>query len=305
MTPRKVSQTHRRKHRSQQAEERIPHFIHDDLVRLLGENAPPGRVMADFIWWEGEKRRQAVVVLVGKVQLGTTEYLAGVVRGERFIFLSAQGRIWRVEGRLLPAPAQVPNGAAAKTAAARVWLDSLAQAVEDAFCPAVELEVIDATRKLYRARVMEHVAARVQQAADQGISRTPDDYARACADSWTELDLTPRVPSVTHAVLVSLALALAPDDAAELLQVAGLLAYRMPLLTRQVALLMYGEATRALAAACPAWWHQSYLLDWRMFGSVDAYYRRALARSLVQAKRVGEGIDLAAILGVSTDRARD
>jgi hypothetical protein len=143
-------------------------------------------------------------------------------------------------------------------------------------------------RDRYTSLVRTLVFRCIVDCAAFGIARTPNDMAKCVSPHWTEWDLLRVVvPSVRHALLVSLLLALKEREAADLIELAAFCEYRCTVITRQASTAMYVGAAQQLARLCPEWWTAGYATDWKMHGSIEQRMRRQFMRIV----RDANGID--------------
>ena len=231
---------------------------------------------------EGEKTKRYDIISVGQIQIGIQTYWVGVIPGRREFFLGVRGRLWRFPSRLLPKAVRSPE--LMTDHAKRVWADSIVRGLSDLLTPKVEAHVCAQASKRYRELVRALVQSRVVDAAALGYTRTSAHYAQGVCEAWRTFDLlSPAVPNVKHALMVSLVLALDADDAAQLIELAGLLEYRSPLISKDTALGIYQQGVSLLSRLCPQWWNQGYVTDWHEVGSIERAFRGQYARMLNQA----------------------
>ena len=241
-----------------------------------------GSQMGTWVSWHGSRKRADPILLVGPLQIGITRYWAGVSPGLTLIFLGKGGKLWRVPRKPLPGKASDPRRLDA--GGKRMWADTYEQLILDKLCPAEEIAASKHTCWRYRQAVKSLVAARVTESVGFGYDRTDDDFAKGACESWTRHDLIhPRVPTIQHALYVSLVLSLPVEQASELVEMAALMEYRVPIMTRHLAGALYQEACQRLALLCPAWYSEGWSLDWKHVGSIDRYFRREFARLITDA----------------------
>lgn len=218
-------------------------------------------------------RKVHLVINVGPVVVGMNTCYGGVSPGSTFIFLGREGRLWKVPKREFSAPASNPKGL--DKFHMRAWADVMSRAIVESMTPPQELQAIDAGCRRYREVVSALVDQRVVESAKYGMDRRPLAYAHGVSEEWDVLDLKcPRAPSLRHALMTSLVLGLDAKVAAELIELGALLEYKAPVITRPIATAIHQKACSLLMAWCPAWAHQSFLLDWRQHGSIDRYLRQ-------------------------------
>lgn len=238
--------------------------------------------------------RRKPVLLIGPLQIGITRYWCGIAPNEDMIFIGRNGKLWRVPGHLLPQRASDPRGLDAE--GMRIWSYTYEQIVLDVLCPAEEVKAMQHTSLRYRNAVKALVKGRVMDASGYGFDVDAMSYARGCCETWKDHDLlNPRHPTMQHALYVSLVLTLSGAQAAELIELAALIEYRIPLINRGMAGQIYEAGVQKLGAMCPAWSAQGYTLEWKNYGSIDRYFRREFARLLTEA--VAVDVDAATAAG--------
>lgn len=274
-----------------------------------------------------------MVYSVGPVQLGPTRYVAGVAPPSRQVFLTRLGKLHllldaRLEAEPPPKPERVwvsrrpwvrggrrpdPKTRVERNRARqlhrardqerlRLWADVCARMVVEAIVPSPNRALLEAEALDYQERVELLVDRACRAAAEHGLERRPVDYARAVHPSWTARDLlAARVPSIQHALLVSLVLALEPFEAVPLICHAALQEFQAPLVDEVVARALYQQAVRLLATLCPAWWGQGALTDWTQVGCIDLLWRDQHARTLALAQE--RQVGLAVVAGLAPVRA--
>ncbi len=231
---------------------------------------------------------------IGVMQLGITRYWAGVIPGKRMIFLGRNGQLWRFKHRQLPGKAANPLTMDADGKS--IWMETYRSLIEDLLCPAEEIQSTKYANWRYRATVKELVRRRIDEARDYDRDLSPTDFARGVCESWSHIDLlNPRYPTVQHALFTALVLALERKQAAELIELGALMEYRVPLVTRHMAGQMYDQGIRLLARLCPAWYSEGWALDWKLYGSIDRYFRREFAKTISLAST--QDADFAAVHG--------
>mgnify|MGYP000260859319 FL=1 len=242
---------------------------------------------------------RSVIRLAGIVRIGPLNYLAGVVPGSRWVFLSQNGKVWRVEptSRKYVLPAACPAVAMLDEPATRLWGASLVRTIEDALCPAPMVAAVVKGGERYRDAVYTHVQRRVAEARQLNRQLKTMDIARAVNPAWDFHTLTaPRHPTVQHAVYLSLALALSLDEGAELIELAAMCEYRAPLVGPAAARSMYQQSAHALAQLVPAWHNHGYLTDWRVLGSITQAFNAQYTRTILNVDSLG--VDLTSMYGL-------
>lgn len=229
------------------------------------------------------------VRLVGPIQVGVRTYMVGVIPGRKDIFLGMNGRVWRFPRRVLlteaPAPPAKPRRHWWKYLSQ--WACALRESCVDRMEVAPEQRLGSAGREAYQSLVRNLVFRCILDCASFGLARTPHTLAKCVSPHWTEWDLlSPVVPTVRHALMLSLLLALRDTEAGDLLELAGFCEYRCTLITRQTGMVMYREAAQQLARLCPEWWTAGYATDWALYGSIEQRMRRQFTRIVHEAERV-------------------
>lgn len=241
-----------------------------------------GALIGYWVVYKNKSKIKNPILLIGPIQIGITRYWCGVSPKKREIFLGRNGKLWRVAGKLLPGQASEPRNL--DSDGKKVWAHTYEQLVLDRLCPAEELQATRYTNTRYRRAVKALVLGRVTESLSYGRELDVQDFARGCCESWTRFDLlSPRYPTVQHALYVSLVLSLPHEQAAELVELGALMEYRVPIVTRALAGQLYAESVKRLAQLCPAWYAEGWALDWKHVGSIDRYFRREFARLLTEA----------------------
>ena len=110
------------------------------------------------------------------------------------------------------------------------------------------------------------------------------DLAHGVSEGWGTRDLcSPRIPSVRHAILVSLVLSLDADMAADLIELAGFIEHKIPIHNRASSLAIYHSSVEMLAKICPAWWTQGICTKWQNVGSIERLFRAQFCRIMNDA----------------------
>ncbi len=219
------------------------------------------------------------ILSAGLVFVGIGTRVLGAVPGQRWAFMCADGRLWRVTGSFNPAMPAL--GGACTADGYAEWADAVARRFLDAKVAPVESRVMGAANARYRAVVAAHVGARVLQAADLGYTVSAGDYARGVCATWTERDLLgPRYATMRHALLVSIVLSLDAHEAASLVELAALLELRSPFVSREAATAIVRETYSCMEHLCPSWSVSRYLLRWARHGTIDVILRAQFGRMM-------------------------
>ncbi len=241
-----------------------------------------GAAIGYYFLQEGEKTRRYDILSAGHIQVGMQTYWVGVIPGRREFFLGVRGRLWRFPGKLMPISVKSPELLDEETR--RVWADSIVRTLLDSLTTKVESHVCAQAITRYRKLVRALTNRRIVDAAALGYTRTSKHYAQGVCEAWREFDLLmPAVPNVKHALMVSLVLALDADDASQIIELAGLLEYRSPIINRETALGIYQQGVTLLSRLVPQWWNQGFCTDWSEVGSIERAFRGQYARMLNQA----------------------
>jgi len=267
---------------------------------MKGRNAPPsvkcrkkysqgredsnnyGANIGYFYLQGGTKRKRYDIVSAGLIQIGMQTYWVGVIPGRREFFLGVRGRLWKFPGKNIQVKVVSPE--TLTDASKRAWADGIVRSIADSLTTKEEARVCVQAIKRYRKLVRSLVNARIVDAAALGYTRTTKHYAQGVCEAWRDFDLlVPSVPTVKHALMVSLVLALDAKDAAQLIELAGLLEYRSPIINRETALGIYQQGVSLLSRLVPQWWNQGFCTDWKTTGSIERTFRGQYARMLNQA----------------------
>lgn len=217
---------------------------------------------------------RVAVFSVGRIQIGTQVLYLGVSEGSRRFFLADTNgrRLWKHPDCRLPEPAVNARMFQRDSPELDAWADSMRRVFCAFVVPAPDLEHTQEMVRRYGELVAALVTDRVLLAAAAGVRKSPLDYAHACSESWTALDLRPNTPTLMHALTVALALALEHDKAKHLIMLGGLIEYRVSIITDEVALSLYRQGTRVLGAACPDWQAYGYNTNWSLIGSIERIF---------------------------------
>ena len=229
-----------------------------------------------------DRRMYLPIIMAGPVQIGFTIHDLLVVQNQKWIFLGRNGRIWRLEKVRLPR--KVPYLNSLSHNGIKLWADALSRAVVDRLTPKSVVEPMGQANARYRHICKQLVIKRVMDAAALGRQRSMDDFAKGVSPDWTKTDLaTPRIPTVQHAIMLSLVLALDSETASDIIELAAFCEHKLPLYNRQACLSIYQSSVELLAKLCPAWWSQSYLCPWHTVGSIEDLFKAQFSRILNDA----------------------
>lgn len=244
------------------------------------------------------KRMYLPLILCGPVQIGLTSHDVFVCCRHRFVFLGRNGRIWRLKGVSLPKKAPALGDMVIE--GILIWADTMCRMLVDRLSPEQVSAPMHQACQRYRHICRELVTKRIMDAASMGRKRGIEYYAKAVSPDWTKGDLvTPRLPTVQHAVLFSLVLALESNTAADLIELAAFIEHRLPLYNRSACIAIYQSSVELLAKLCPAWWSQSYLCPWDTVGSIEQLFKAQFCR-IVNDAWVRE-VPIEAVTGLAVD----
>lgn len=273
------------------------------LTKGVLEAEEPGVTLGWYVTLEKGRRggeddnRRWPIVSAGPVQVGLSMSVLGVAIGQRWVFLARDGRLWRVP-KLALSPTPPPIRTLTRDGRL-LWADQVARAFLDKVVAPQEWHVTEAGQRRYRAIVRALVQSRVMDAATHGFELDARAFARGVCVEWSEQDLVgPRAATVKHALLVSLVLALPADKAAELVELGGFLEYRVPFVSRDVALGLYTQAVALLSRLCPQWHVRGYETDWTRVGDIDRLLRAQYARMMYAARERSIAVEELAGLSV-------
>lgn len=236
------------------------------------------------------------IFCAGRLQVGTRWYDLGVMSINRDIFLGRAGELFRLQGVLLKRSVPDPRNYPAEQK--RLWADKVARMVVLRLMNPHVVALEDDARKRYCAVLVAHLKSRSLQAASLGRRREAIDYARAISPDWTRRELVqPRHPTLQHALLFSLSLALKSDDAADLLHMAAWLEYRIPVFSREACINLYSSACRQLSMLVPEWHANSFLCNWKAAGSIETALEQQYCRVLDQASE--RSVSASSVIGLS------
>jgi len=218
----------------------------------------------------------------GEIQVDLSSHVMGACPGRRDIFIGRNGILWKFPRVLLKR--QVTTVQSLNREGKHIWADNLARQFIDSITPNFGQLATEEAQVRYRKIVRTIVNARLLDAAALGLEKKSIDYAQAICSDWTESDLLqPRYASLQHALLVSLVLALESNQAAELIELASFLQFKLPIVSRSAALGIYQQGCLLLSRLCPPWWNRGYTMDWDGFGDIDRIFRAQYARTMNEA----------------------
>ena len=241
-----------------------------------------GRGVGTYCCLMGQVKIFSQMMLAGPIDLGLEIHDIIVLPARREIFLGRQGKIWLLSGVRLPR--KCPKVSGLTGAGRRIWADSVARDVVDRLTPrAIAAPLLQAAIR-YRHICREVAMKRVLDAAALGREISMIDLAHGVSEGWGTRDLcSPRIPSVRHAILVSLVLSLDADMAADLIELAGFIEHKIPIHNRASSLAIYHSSVEMLAKICPAWWTQGICTKWQNVGSIERLFRAQFCRIMNDA----------------------
>ena len=224
---------------------------------------------------------RGTIYSAGRVQIGMYWHVLGAVSRTTYLFLMRDGELWlhpkRGSSRVAGTRDLSDDGRAQ-------WADEVARIFIDTITISPSLQLISSGVSRYHKIVRALVQGRILDCAALNSHRTIEDFAHGICPEWGVRQLiNTRHPTVVHATLVSLVLALEAEKAAELIELAALMEHKIPVISREAALAIYQQGCRLLARLLPAWWNRGYALDWSGHPSIDLLFRQQYARILTEA----------------------
>ena len=240
-----------------------------------------GRVFGYYYWSEQTNFnvKKYPIYYAGTVTVGLVVHHLGVCAWRDEVFFSRYGEIWKLENVRLPDATKIVNPSKISPNAKKAWADGIARIVADEMTPGNEAVLINEAVRRYHALVLALVNERCIKAATYGRRRSPKDYAKGISKDWEQNDLLkPREPTLMHALMASLVLALPANKAADLIKLGAWLEYRVPIFSSESALSMYHNACWQLSRLCPTWHAESFLCNFDVLGSLDELFHRQFMR---------------------------
>jgi len=242
-----------------------------------------GRTMGSF--WHAHPNSKMVkklrICYAGVVTIGMVPHHLGVVAWKPWIFLSRYNEIWKLDGASLDDGNRIPPPGGLKPPQQKIWADGIARLVADALTPKKELIIMNEAKRRYHALVAALVNERCIKAATYGRKRTPTAYAKGVSGDWVAADLLrPREPTLMHALMTALVLALPAERASELIKLGAWLEYRIPLFNSESSMALYHNACWQLSRLCPTWHAESFLCDWNLLGPLDSMFYNQFLRTM-------------------------
>ncbi len=248
---------------------------------------------------KGAKREN--IYSAGPVQIGADGFIIGVIPYHKRIFLGRGGVILLVSqgGRgANPSLKHAPVDPTDLTDGEKqLWGDAICRQFVDLYTTSKIGDSIGAMGARYRQVVKALVEGAIVDCAAVGIERTVADFAYAVDRTWTTKDLLNPIPNIKHAVYVSLALGLEPDQAVMLIEYAAWMELQLGVFQRETALSLYAEARRQFAILCPQWQMHHKYTAWRQIEtSVAELMKLHCVRHVNDA--LARGLPLEAVLGL-------
>ena len=235
-------------------------------------------------WWcrnKHQKPSRYTIYYCGMVTINMVPHHLGVVPWRTDVFLARYNEVWLLKGVKLPDKNQIIPPTDLSDSARRMWADGIARMVSERLTPERELHMMNEAQRRYCALVAALVNERCIKAATYGRRRSPKDYATGVSIEWSASDLLkPRSPTLRHALMTSLALALPADKATELIKLGAWLEYRIPVFSTESSSALYHNACWQLSRMCPTWHAESYLCDYTLLGSIEEIFRNQFNRVL-------------------------
>ena len=251
------------------------------IARFKTGNRTLGKLMGYYRWRPAKNRPQkrTGIFYCGTVTIGMVPHHLGVCPWRTEIFLCRFNEIWLLDNVELDDKNQIPSPAKMNKVARRIWADSIARLVADRLTPQKEMVVMSEATRRYQALVAALVNERCIKAATYGRTRTATDYAKGISIDWTQGDLLrPREPTLMHALMTALVLALPAAKATELIKLGAWLEYRIPVFSTESALALFHNACWQLSRLSPTWHAESYLCDWNILGPLDSIFHSQFMR---------------------------
>ena len=263
-------------------------------------NRKIGKLMGYYYWSKRSNTqvKKLQVYYAGRVTVGLVSHHLGVSPWREDVFLSRFGEIWKLDGVTLPDANKIVNPSRMSAVATKTWADGIARLVADALTPDNELVLINEAVRKYHSLVSALVNERCIKAATYGRRRAPKDYARGVSKDWCQNDLLrPREPTLMHALMTSLVLALPAEKASQLIKLGAWLEYRVPIFSAESSLAIYHNACWQLSRLCPTWHAESFLCDYDVLGSLDGLFHKQFVRIMGVAE--ARDLPVSDVAGVS------
>jgi len=237
------------------------------------------------------------VYSAGPVRVGIETFILGVCPAplRRWWYIYRNGLLFRFKDGKGKRPRVVVDPTVLSGGAVTLWADALAREFIDSMTRGRVEHTVGPMYARYSKLVRAFVEGAIVDMAALDIERDVDFYAKACNRGWQARDLLSGNGTVLHATLVSLVLALSEDEAAQLIEYAAFLEWRIPLLQRETAHYIHVEARRLLGIMLPAWWAQGRAFDWTLHGtSVSDIWGKQFMRMANDADDRGIPLELLA-----------
>lgn len=241
-----------------------------------------GKGVGTYCGLLGKQKCFLPMMLAGPIDLGLEIHDIIVIPRKREIFLGRQGRIFKLSGIRLPR--KCPKVGGLTGVGRRLWADSIARDVVDRLTPRAISVPLQQAATRYRHICREVAMKRILDAAALGREISMIDLAHGVSPDWQSKDLvSPRIPTVRHAIVFCLVLSLEADMAADLIELAGFIEHKIPIHNRASSLAIYHSSVEMLAKICPAWWTQGICTKWQNVGSIERLFRAQFCRIMNDA----------------------
>ena len=259
-----------------------------------------GTTIGHWSFYRYGKARHKKIINLGPVMLGTEVYLLGAAVGESAVFLGLNGKLWRLKGDRTNLKFDVIAPKTVDPDGLKVWASTISQKIVDALSPKLEVRVNRETNLRYKHMVKSLASHRIEEAISLGYERSFSYYAKSINNDWKVNDLlSPRFPTMKHAIYVALVLAIPAKQAAQLVAGAAMSEYKSPYITEEIALTIYQQAVSLLSRLCPEWWNNGAFTRWEYIGSIDSLFTKQYANTIINAKNLD--VDLSTAAGMVRD----
>ena len=279
----------------------VPNPSYKEGSMDLSHSSSIGISCGRYHFMNNNRKIRAHMLFGGTIDIGMTKHDVFFVQGRRYFFLGRDGRMWKIDGVMLPH--KVPFVRNLSYEGLQIWSDTMTRFVVDRLTPKRIAEPLANAKRRYRRVIREMVELRVLDAATQGRERTVEYFAKSVSPDWQIVDLvSPKYPSVKHAILVMLVMAQDVEKAADVIELAAFIEHKLPLFNRQACISIYHSAVEQLSHLCPAWWSQGYLCPWHSIGSIEQLYVAQFCRIMNDSYHREIPEEFAAGIAASTKR---
>ena len=112
-----------------------------------------------------DRKVRAHLLYGGTIDIGMTRHDVFFVQGRRYFFLGRDGKIWKIDGVMLPH--KVPFVRNLSYEGMRIWADTMTRFVVDRLTPKRIAEPLANAKRRYRRVIREMVELRVLDAAKE------------------------------------------------------------------------------------------------------------------------------------------